>query len=201
MRRSVVIRTVTLAVCFSVLIVLSSCGGGGSSSDTSNEKPIARISPEAEQFVQVGDSINFGGDSSSDPDGNHPLSYQWTFSGVATSIQQSTNSNAGMVSFTEVGTVTVKLVVTDSLGLASDAFVIMVNVAAANSNQPPAGSFSHDNGNGSVGSTGNFTITAGSNVVFTSAVTDAEDDPLSYAWDFQGGSPATSKMRARFPYR
>jgi len=39
MRRSVVIRTVTLAACLAVLIVLSSCGGGGSSSDASNEKP------------------------------------------------------------------------------------------------------------------------------------------------------------------
>ncbi len=193
MRRSIVIRTVTLAVCFVVLIVLSGCGGGGgSNNDTSNEKPIAKISPEAEQFVQVGGSLNFSGDNSSDPDGDQPLSYQWTFSGTATSIQQSTDSNTGMVSFSEVGTVTVRLVVTDSLGLASDAAIITVNVAAANENQSPAGSFSHDNGNGSVGGTGNFTITAGSTVVFTSAVTDPEGDPLSYAWDFQGGSPATS---------
>ncbi|MCF6258044.1 MAG: multicopper oxidase domain-containing protein [Gammaproteobacteria bacterium] len=192
MRRSVVIRTVTLATCLAVLIVLSSCGGGGSSSDTSNEKPIARVSPETEQFIQVGGSINFSGDSSSDPDGNNPLSYQWTFSGAATSIQQSTDSNTGMVSFTEVGMVTAKLVVTDSLGLASDITTVVINVAAVNSNQPPVGSISHDDGNGSVGSTGNFSITAGSSVVFSSTVTDPEDDSISYAWDFQGGTPATS---------
>ncbi|MCF6337472.1 MAG: multicopper oxidase domain-containing protein [Gammaproteobacteria bacterium] len=192
MRRSVVIKTVTLAACLAVLIVLSSCGGGGDSgSDAPNQKPVAKISPATEQFVQVGDSINFTGDSSSDPDGNTPLSYQWTFSGAETSIEQSTDSNAGMVSFTEAGVVTVNLVITDNLGLASDIAVVTINVAVE-SNQPPSGSISHDNGNGSLGSTGNVTITAGDSVVFASAITDPENDAITYAWAFQGGTPATS---------
>ncbi len=192
MRHSIVIRIFSIATCLAVLMVLSSCSDDGSVSDTSNEKPIARISPSAEQFVQVGDSINFIGNSSSDPDGNNPLSYQWTFSGAATSIQQSIDSNTGTVLFTEVGTVTVNLVVTDSLGLTSNAKVITINVVAANGNQAPTGSISHDNGNDSVGSTGSFSIAAGSSVVFASTVTDPENNPISYAWDFQGGTPVTS---------
>ncbi len=192
MRGSIVIRIVTLAICLAVLTLLSSCGGGGSAGDSANQKPIAKISPQTEQSVQVGGAISFAGDSSSDPDGNNPLSYQWTFSGAATSVQQSTNSNVGMVSFTEAGTVTASLVVTDSLGLASDVATVTINVAAANSNQSPVGSISHDKGNGSVGSTGNFSITAGTSVVFTSEVTDPEGDPISYAWDFQNGTPMTS---------
>ncbi len=189
--RSTVTRIVALVTCLSVLLILSACGGGGgSASEPSNVKPVAKISPEAEQSVQVGGGINFTGDNSSDPDGNNPLSYQWTFSGAATSIRQSTNSNAGMVSFSEAGTVTVSLVVTDSMGLASDTAVVTVNVEAAN-NQAPTGSISHDKGNGSVGSTGNFSITAGGSVVFDSTVTDPEGDSISYTWNIQGGTPVT----------
>ncbi|NOX91214.1 MAG: multicopper oxidase domain-containing protein [Gammaproteobacteria bacterium] len=132
MRCAILTRFVVLITSLSILVILSSCGGGSSggdpTDDTSNVKPVARISPAAEQFIQVGDSINFTGDASDDPDGNSPLSYQWTFSGAATSMQQSTDSNVGMVSFTEVGTVTVNLVVTDSLGSVSVIASVIVNV-------------------------------------------------------------------------
>ncbi len=193
MRRRFVPRFVALITSLSIfIIVLSACSNGGSSSDApgdaSNVKPIARISPATEQFVAIGDSVTFTGDTSSDPDSDEPLSYQWTFSGVATSIQQSTNSNAGDVIFTEAGTVSVSLVVTDSLGLVSDTAVTQVNVV----NQAPNGSISHDNGNGSAGSTGNISIPMGNSVVFNSTVTDPEGDPVSYEWSSQGGTPSTS---------
>jgi len=121
---------------FNFILILSvfiiSCGGGSSNELTTtlpeNVKPIAIITPAGNQVIKIDDIINFKGDSSSDSDGNTPPTYQWTFSGATTSIQSSTAEIPGNVSFSEAGTVTVSLIVTDSLGLASNATSLSVNV-------------------------------------------------------------------------
>ena len=175
-----------------LLIGLIGCSGGGSTESTpTNQAPTAVIAPAGDQSVMEGDSISFMGDTSSDPDGDTPLTYSWTFSGAATSIQASNQANPGAVTFSSAGSVTVTLVVTDSKGLASSPSSQTVTVSAV-TNGAPGGSISHDNGDGSTGSSSDVTIVQGTTIVFDSNVTDPEGDSITYAWDFQGGSPATA---------
>ena len=94
---------------------LISCGGSGSpdsSTEPTNTKPLAVISPASDQSINVNSIINFKGNESSDADDNTPLTYQWTFSGAASSIQNSTAESPGDVNFPEVGIVTVSLIPT-----------------------------------------------------------------------------------------
>jgi len=188
--------TVKICLFFFSSLFLISCGGGGGSSEGTttpeNIKPVAVISPAGNQSIDIGSIINFKGDSSSDADGNTPLSYQWTFSGAATSMQNSTAENPGDVTFSEAGTVTVSLIVTDSLGLASSETTISVEVNTTSNNQAPTGSISHDNGDGSLGTTTDISIIEGTEVIFNSDIRDPENDSISYAWRFEGATPATS---------
>jgi len=186
-----------IKVCLFILssFFLISCGGSGSpdsSTEPTNTKPLAVISPASDQSINVNSIINFKGNGSSDADGNTPLTYQWAFSGATTSIQSSTAENPGDVSFSEVGTVTVTLIVTDNLGLASSEAQITVEVSSTNSNQAPIGSISHDNGDGSLGTTTDISIIEGANIIFDSNITDPENDAINYDWRFNGASPATS---------
>ncbi len=189
------IQSIFQLILVTLLFTSLGCGGGGSDTPVPTPPPInfaptAVISPAGNQSVTEGGTIVFAGDSSSDPDGHTPLTYAWTFTGATTSITSSTAANPGAVTFSQAGSVTVTLVVTDSQGKASSPTSISVEVTAA-VNAAPTGSISHDNGDGTTGSTGDLTITAGATVVFDSSVTDPENDPITYAWDFQGGSPTT----------
>ncbi len=197
LKKLAIIKRDLLSVTFTffMALLLISCGGSSNDSATpapENLKPTAVISPSVNQNLNVDDILNFKGEGSSDSDGNTPLTFQWTLSGATTSIQSSTAENLGDVSFLEAGTVTVSLIVTDSLGLASNPASITVEVNAANNNQAPTGSISHDNGDGSIGTTTNLTIVAGTEVIFDSDITDPENDTISYDWSFQGATPASS---------
>ncbi|MFV2056106.1 MAG: PKD domain-containing protein, partial [Thiohalomonadales bacterium] len=144
-----------------------------------NQMPIAVIMPDVTQNIVVGDSVNFTGDTSSDPDSTAALSYAWTFpTGAPTGFTQ---ANPGLVNFNTVGTHTVTLVVTDSLGLASAMTSVDVVVSApipVAVIAPPAGPIS----------TGVAVTFIGSNSTNPSATTT-----LSYAWQFQtSGMPVTS---------
>jgi FtsP/CotA-like multicopper oxidase with cupredoxin domain len=214
MRNTGVVKVIVL---MASLAALSACGPasndanpvnpenpGAGSKDTVNQKPVAIIAPETEQSITVGERLFFSGVLNYDPDGNEPLCYQWRFNGAATSIQSSTNTIAGGVTFSEAGTVTASLVVTDSLGLASDAATVVINVYAAGVNRPPNGSISHDNGSGAAGSTGNLTIAVGTNVVFQGSAIDPEGDPVIYNWNFPTNitvpsSPGNQPFTAGFP--
>ena len=177
---------------------------GGSSPSPTNQKPVAIISPDTEQSVSVGEMLFFNGSSSNDPDGNTPLTYQWSFTGAATSYQPFNPATPGPVTFTEVGTVTVSLVVTDSAGLASDITSVQVNVFGVGINLPPNGSIRHDNGTGTTGSTGNISIATGASVNFVGNATDPENDPVTYRWSIPAnvtttGSTANQSLSASFP--
>lgn len=84
------------------------CGG------LTNLPPDSTISPSSNLTVSLGEAIEFSSQGS-DPDGNLPLTYTWTFGGGA---PNSTEQNPGSVIFSQIGTFTVQLQVTDSLGLA-----------------------------------------------------------------------------------
>ena len=96
------------------------------------------------------------------------------------------------------------LTVTDSLGLPSTITSVNVLVVDATVNLPPNGSISHDNGDGTTGSTGDISLTTGANVVFTGSAVDPEIDPVTYAWSFPAGvtipaAPGSAPFTANFP--
>ncbi|WP_455208681.1 multicopper oxidase domain-containing protein [Kaarinaea lacus] len=165
---------------------------GTGAKDTLNQKPVAIISPENGQSVTVGEALFFSGAFSYDPDRNTSLNYRWSFTGAATSMQTFNGVTPGSIAFTEAGTVTASLVVTDNLGLESDITSVIVNVYAAGVNRPPNGLISHDNGTGATGSRGDLTITSGTTVVFNGSANDPENDPVNYTWVFDGATASST---------
>ena len=95
-----------------------------------NQPPMASITaPAINVSVLPGGSVTFSA-SATDPGNNLPLSYRWTFNGGTPS--SSTRQNPGAVSFSNVGTFTVTLTVTDSTRLVSTPVTRIVTVAAPN---------------------------------------------------------------------
>jgi|GEM_PF-293172 len=211
MRNTGFIKVIVLAAS---LVILSGCSPapddsnnpspnnpGSGNENISNQQPVAVISPASEQYITVGEALSFSGAGSFDPDGNTPLSYQWTFSGAATSIGVSSEVTPGVVTFTEEGTVTASLSVTDNLGLGSVVTSVRVFVFGASGNRAPNGFIHHDNGTGTTGSTGNINIATGNSVIFDGSAVDPDGDPVTYNWDFPanvtapaspGGQPFTA---------
>jgi len=215
MRITCKIKIIVLTISIATLLGCGSSAGTNTdnpdSIDTINQKPIAVISPLTEQFIIAGDTVNLIGDSSFDPDANKPLSYEWTFTGAgianisaANSIEKSSNANLGAIPFFDTGVITVSLVVTDSLGLKSDTTSITVNVDSMNVNRAPNGLISYKVGSGAQ-STGNFTVSAGTDVEFFASATDADNDPVtSFGWTFQPGftaptTPGKGPFTINFP--
>ena len=155
-----------------------------------NTRPMAIFSPSVNQSITLGDSISFMGDASSDPDGDIPLTYEWTFEGGSPATSSVANP---VVQFNTSGSFSASLTVTDSRGLASSATSITVDVAAVVVNQPP---------NAVIGSmpaadnTATITINAGDSITYN-GVTSSDPDgniPLTYSWQFTSGSIAGSTM-------
>ena len=103
------------------LNVLGTAVGGG------NLAPNGVINtPSDGATVVVGGALNFTA-TGSDPDNNLPLTYVWTFGDPT--VPAATVADPGAVTFNTVGTHTVRLTVTDSLGLAdATPATIQVNV-------------------------------------------------------------------------
>ena len=147
-----------------------------------NQPPVATVSaPAANVSIVAGGTVNFQG-SGSDPDNNLPLTFAWSFPGG--SPASSTAQNPGTVNYATAGTYTASLMVTDSLGLASTAVTRTVTVTPA-ANQPPLATIAAPAANVSIG--------AGGTVNFQGSGSDPDNNlPLTYAWTFAGGSPASS---------
>jgi PKD repeat protein len=73
-------------------------------------------SPGGNVTIGVGQSLSFTG-SGSDPDGNTPLSYTWSF-GAGSGVSDINGQNTGPVTFNNAGSFPVTLTVKDSLNLA-----------------------------------------------------------------------------------
>lgn len=155
-----------------------------SSENKSNQAPIAIITPSDPQTVQIGDSLEFNGSASFDPDRNTTLSYHWTFSGAQTSIQSSNLIYPGYVSFNETGVVSISLIVRDAQGMQSEPATTMISVSSATANLAPNGSIRHRL-NGGLQNSGNVTIDSGTDVSFTAIATDPNNDPVTgFSWAF-----------------
>jgi len=166
-----------------------------------NQRPIARITPPTATTITTGDSIAFMGNTSSDPDGNNPLSYVWTFvtspiNGLPPAPTTTTEINPN-VSFSTAGTVDVSLVVTDSLGLAStNSTNITITVSDALINQQPIARITPPTAT---------TITTGDVIAFIGDTSSDPDGiiPLTYDWTFistpAAGTPTTTTSNAINP--
>jgi PKD repeat protein len=145
---------------------------------TTNQPPNGLIdSPAGNVTILAGQSITFTG-TGTDPDGNLPLTFLWTFGGGA---PNSTAEDPGAVVFNTPGTYTVTFTVTDSLAAADPTPASRV-ITVTGSNQAP---------NGVIDAPAtNVTIMAGQSVSFAGIGTDPDGHlPLTFLWTFGGGAP------------
>jgi PKD repeat protein len=149
-----------------------------------NQRPTATIGSPAAANTSIvpGGTVNFQG-SATDPDSNVPLTYNWSFPGG--SPANSTAQNPGLVTYSTAGTFTSSLNVTDSLGLASLAVTRTITVSA-DSLKPVA-----------VINTPciNVSVMRRGKVSFKGSGTGSTNLPLSFRWDFPGGSPSSSEVQ------
>jgi len=172
---------------FTVTNTTGMCGNMNNPPVNTNTPPVAIISPSTNQAITPGTRISFSGNSSSDPEGNIPLTYAWTFNGGTPATSTIVNP---VVQFDTTGSFSASLTVTDSRGSASTPTSITIDVNAVAANQSPnAVIISMPTANA-----GTITINSGSSVNFSGvASSDPEGDvPLTYAWTFAGGTPANA---------
>lgn len=158
-------------------------GTGGFGSQAPNgsiSAPIASVTN-----IPIGGSVNFSG-IATDVDNNFPISYRWSFgNGMPDSFVQ----NPGAIVFTNPGTYTVTLNVTDSLGVQDvTPDVRTIVVGGGNGTGSTTGNTGAPNGIIDMPSAA-VTITRGQSVYFSGSATDPNfDTNITYSWDFGGGA-------------
>lgn len=145
-----------------------------------NLPPDSTISaPSSDVIITAGQSVDFAG-TGTDPDGNTPLAYLWSF-GAGSGIIDSTSRNPGSVRFGKPGIYQVSFSVTDSKGLVDPSPAQCTVTVNAGVNRAPFSMISKP--------ASNLTITAGESVTFSGVGDDPDgDSPLTYLWNFPEGS-------------
>ena len=149
--------TFTLILMSILFMLLYGCSGGssGGSNNADGGAAAENIQPVADggddQTVFVGDAASLDGSGSYDPDKNYPLTYEWQVvskpegSAAILSVSANADDSDGSQVFIETdvnGDYVIQLVVTDSLGLASELEFVVVSthnsapVADAGADQP-----------------------------------------------------------------
>ena len=180
-----------------LLIFVAGCGGGGGGSDSatntsSNTSPIPNVEPTdsnlapvanagADQTVPVGSLATLDGTGSYDPDNNTPLTYEWEITSTpdgSNAVSSSSDSSESTFDFEAdlPGDYMIKLVVTDSLGKASDS--VYVKVSTSNS-MPIA-----DAGDDQFLSETYTAVQLDGSTSF-----DPDGDPITYAWSITSKPP------------
>ena len=139
---------------------------------TVHKAPIAEAGNN--QTVSVGETVNFDGSDSYDPDGGE-LTYSWAFGTDATDAED-VNGSMPSCTYSTIGPKTVTLTVTDDEGVSrSDTVTITVHEAPI------------------VDAGDNQTVLVNETVNFTGSASNApEGVTLSYSWDFGAdATPAT----------
>ncbi|HSQ84333.1 MAG TPA: PKD domain-containing protein, partial [Desulfobacterales bacterium] len=172
-----------------LLIFVAGCGGGGGSDSaantSSNTSPIPNVEPTdsnlapvanagADQTVKVGSVATLDGTGSYDPDENYPLTYEWEIasspSGSAAVSSASDSSNSTFTFTVDLsGEYMIQLKVTDSLGMESEPYVVVVST----SNSMPVA----DAGSNQALSKEGTTVQLDGSQSF-----DPDGDPITYAW-------------------
>jgi hypothetical protein len=141
-----------------------------------NQAPAADAG--GDQSVDTNTLVTLDGSSSSDPDGDVPLTYLWTQTGGPAVSFTPGLSVTTFIALNDPGVFTFTLTVTDSLGLASAPAEVVVTV----DNQPPVAGAGGDQ---SVDTLALVTLDG-------SASSDPDGDvPLTYLWTQTGGHSAT----------
>ncbi len=128
--------------------------------------PIADFSADKTSVI-VGDYVQFTNLSA-----NNPSSYKWEFNGAEVSTSNEANPK---VKFISEGTFTIKLTATNSAGSNTKTLTGYISVRAASVKADFVAS--------------STSITEGGSVTFTDK---SLNNPTSWSWTFQGGTPATS---------
>ena len=153
-------------------------------SDPTNQNLAPVANAGADQTVKVDGLVILDGTGSYDPDGNYPLTYAWeiisTPSG-STAISSASDSSESTFSFTVdlPGEYTIQIVVTDSLGTASEPYLVLVST----SNSMPVA----DAGSNQALSKEDITVQLDGSQSF-----DPDGDPITYAWSITSKPPFSS---------
>lgn len=133
--------------------------------------------PIGDVTISEGEALTFAG-AASDPDGDAPFTYRWTFDGGA---RDTTARDPGVVRFDRAGNYQVELTVTDSRGL-SDPTPGQLTVFVGTSNQAPVSLI--------FSPPFNVVIRPGESINFQGFAADPDGNaPLSYVWNFGGALP------------
>ena len=161
--------------------VTVSDGKGGSATQTlpvvvtqANRAPTVTASRTPDGNVAPGTEIAFSA-TGTDADGD-PLTYAWDFGDSTSSTQQSPTHT-----YPNAGVYTAKVTVSDGRGGTGEA-QLTVNVSGPN--QDPTVTAART-------PTGNTRV--GVPIAFTANGTDADGDPLTYAWEFGDGDTSTQQ--------
>jgi hypothetical protein len=180
-----------------LLIFVVGCGGGGGDSvsytnpntnptstipnlePTENVKPVADAG--ADQTVTVGSLATLDGTGSYDPDENYPLTYEWEIISApdgSNAVSFASDSSESTFAFTVdlPGEYMIQLVVTDSLDMASEPYVVVVST----SNSMPVA----DAGPNQALTKEDDTIQLDGSQSF-----DPDGDPITYAWSITSKPP------------
>ncbi|HET6547694.1 MAG TPA: ThuA domain-containing protein [Solirubrobacter sp.] len=149
-----------------------------------NQAPTVTADRTPAGDVVTGTTLAFTA-TGTDPDGD-TLTYAWDFGDGDTSTDQ--NPTHG---YATPGTKDVKVTVDDGKGGTAEATLTVNVTPPAGGNTPPTVTSSRaPDGNTRVGIT----------VAFSATGTDADDDPLTYSWDFGDGSPASNLQNPEHTY-
>jgi len=135
------------------------------------------VTPAGDVTIMAGQSVTFAG-TASDPDGDTPFTYRWTFEGGA---RDTTVEDPGAVRFDRAGNYQVEFRVTDRRGL-SDPTPDRLTVFVQSSNNAPESMI--------YSPVSNVVIRPGDVVYFEGFASDPDgNNPLSFVWDFDGAMP------------
>jgi len=174
---------ITMSILFLLFFGCSGGSSGGSSnSDGGGGVAVENLQPVADggddQTVFVGDAASLDGSGSYDPDENYPLTYDWQVvskpEGSAAILSVSINAEDSDGSQTSIetdvnGDYVIQLVVTDSLGLASEPEFVVVSTQ----NSAPVAEAGADQ----YFENPDITIQLDGSQSF-----DPDGDPITYAW-------------------
>jgi PKD repeat protein len=164
-----------------LLLSFTACGGGGDTKGTTSTNSVPNgtiVAPATSVIINPGQSVTFTG-ATTDPN-NDPVTVLWDFGDGSTS----TLLDPGAHTYAAVGTFTVTLTATDSLGLIDPTPATQtVTVQTAPVNGAPDATITAP--------ATNVSITPGQSVAFSGTAADPNSNPVTVLWNFGDGTTST----------
>jgi len=140
--------------------------------------------------IPIGEVLNFTS-SATDTDNHLPINYRWNFDGL---LPASNVQNPGAILFNKVGEYTVRLLVTDAVGV-SDATPETKTIRVVSLTDASPGAGNAPNGT-IISPSQNASISVGGTINFQSVGIDPDNQlPLTYRWTFEGTSIGASNTQ------